>query len=483
MSDTIEPTPNPSNLDAFEYLKQSTVPSTRTDGWTGAKQKRFLEAIADGDTVKDACGLVRLSTQSAYAFRRTPKGRAFDLGWRAADLLARERFAAELFVRSVEGQVVEITRADGSVVTRHYRDNRLATQMLNRLDRYADASEGTAPGRAARLVASDFDAYLQLVGEEGGPARAGLFMLAHGQDGMAAELGPVVALARADRLIRCGTAADAALADLDPAKRAEWTAEQWARAQAAGVVALAPAPESFTRQPESTSRGRAPSDAPPVPGLDARDLQAFDKLQSLNLALDEGRARAPVPGRDYDPLLDSPVWWNEDEREWRTRFPPPAGFDGVEEHEFGDDRYARTLTPKEEKVAWARLKDAFGVVTLEEAEAERDEWFGAGDESGDGAADDATPPSPASGSDPLSGPNPSDVTGQGRPCPAQAKAAVADTSSRPEQPAHNGPINDPADHPTLRLQVRNEPAPIFIEQVNDRDDPATSPDHGPELLT
>ncbi|PAX08216.1 hypothetical protein [Sphingomonas lenta] len=484
MSDITEPLPNPNNLDAFEYLKQSTVPSTRIDGWTGHKQKRFLEAIADGDTVKDACGLVRLSTQSAYAFRRTAKGRAFDLGWRAADLLARERFAADLYIRSVEGQVVEITRADGSVVTRHHYDNRLATQMLNRLDRYADASEGTAPGRAARLVASDFDAYLQLVGEEGGPARAGLFMLAHGEDGVAAELEPVVALARADRLIRCGTAADVALADLDPAKRAEWTAEQWARAEAAGVIALAPAPENFTRQPESTSgrrgepaptgrgfaatdgRGHGATDARPVPGLNARDLKALDKLQSLNLALDEGRA--PTPGGDHDPLLDGPVWWDEDERDWRTSFPPSADFDGYEEGEFGDESYARSLTPEEEKVALRRLKDAFGVVTLAEAEAERDLWFREADESDVGAADDATSASAASGSDPLTGPNPSDVTGQGRPCPA---SGAGDESGDPIDATSPSPADELGDPRQVSFDVTGQGRPCPASEVTDNPDP------------
>ena len=231
--------------DIAAILDKSIVPSTRIDGWTGAKQKRFLEAIADGETVSDACGKVRLSPQSAYAFRRRAKGRAFDLGWKAADLLARERVAAELLIRAVEGQEVTITRPDGTEVTRHHHDNRLAVQMLNRLDRYADASERTAPGHAARMVAGDFDAYLDLVGAEGGPARAGLFMLARHADGAAhaAELEPVLALARADRLLRCGTVAqDLAVADLDPARRAEWTAEQWARAEAAGLLVLAPPP-------------------------------------------------------------------------------------------------------------------------------------------------------------------------------------------------------------------------------------------------
>lgn len=298
------------------YLDHVTS-STRTNGWCGARQRRFLEGIADGLTVRDACKLVGLSPASAYAFRRGAKGRGFDLGWKAADLLARERVAADLMERATDGQEVQVTRADGTVFTRHSYDNRLAVTMLNRLDRYADASENTAPGRAARLVAGDFDAYLQLIGDEGGPARAGLYMLARAEgEGASPDLEPVLALARADRLIRSG-ALGAGAADLDPARRADWTAEQWARAEAAGLFVLAPsvvpgpsAPEpDFTRQPCSTCcAGAAPDD---------------------------------------DDERNAPVWWYDDEDMWRTSFPPRAGFRGSEYGVPGAEGYERELDADE----------------------------------------------------------------------------------------------------------------------------------------
>ena len=379
---------------------QAMTPSVRVDGWTGEKQRRFLEAVADGSTVSDACMFVRMSPASAYAFRRTARGQAFALGWSAANLVARDRVAEGLLARAIEGQVVEITRADGSIVTKHHFDNRLALTLLARLDRYADAGEGgegAAPGRSARLVAAEFDAYLDLVGRDGGPARAGLFLLGRSgpNAGGAADaaLEPVVALARADRLVRCGTAldGDVDLADLDPARRAEWTAEQWARAEAAGLVALAPAPVE--------------------PAFDRQLPQLVQVGEARRSALDEERRER----ERHLARLRSPVWWDDDLGEWRTSFPPTADFDGDEAGEHGDEDYHRSLTPEEAEVAMRRVGELFDFRMLEDLEAERDEWFGAGGESDDDVEGDvdATSPSPADG------PNgPFDVTGQGRPCPA-----------------------------------------------------------------
>lgn len=343
MTDTLPDSPE-STADFLARAAVAFKPSTNIDGWTGARQKRFLEAIADGETVIDACGLVCLSPQSAYAFRRRAKGRAFDLGWKGADLLARERVAARLFLRASEGQEVTITRPDGSEMTKHHYDNRLALTMLARLDRYADAAENTAPGHSARLVAGDFDAYLDMIGAEGGPARAGLFMLAHG-DTPASELEPIVALARADRHLRCGTLApDVATADLDPARRADWTAEQWARAEAAGLLVLAP-----PVQPE------------PAPAQPASDCQPVST------------------SADAEPD-DEPVWWDEyageGEGAWRTRFPPPEGFLGEEDGEYGREGYARELDPDEIEQLEAAERAAIAPRRAQD-EAERDRWFAA----------------------------------------------------------------------------------------------------------
>jgi len=45
------------------------------------------------------------------------------------------------------------------------------------------------------------------------------------------------------------------------------------------------------------------------------------------------------------------VWHDEERSEWRTNFPPPEGFIGIEEGVFGDEDYERTLDEAEEE-AW-----------------------------------------------------------------------------------------------------------------------------------
>ncbi|WP_076745665.1 hypothetical protein, partial [Sphingomonas jeddahensis] len=297
--------------------------SRRQDGWSAANQRRFLEAIAEGHGVESACRCVGLSATSAYAFRRTARGAAFALGWRAASLVAREAIAETLLVRALEGQVDTYVRADGSSVTRHRHDNRLALSLLARLDRQVESAPD-ADAKAARLVAQEFDAYLDLVTRDEGPARAGLFLarragqLTDDGEDAAADLAPIFALAAADRLARTGhaSAADVPVADLDPAARAEWTAEQWQRAEAAGLLRLA--------LPQTE-----PPEAAPEPSPEPQLSQ-----------------HSPIEAPLRDDLL---VWWDEGEERWYTCFPPPDDFDGDEDGSPEDMDYSRTLTDEEEE--------------------------------------------------------------------------------------------------------------------------------------
>ncbi len=314
--------------------------SRRQDGWSAANQRSFLEALAEGHGVDAAARRVGLSAASAYAFRRTAKGAAFALGWRAAALVARECIAETLLVRALEGTVDTIVRGE-TVVTRHRYDNRLALALLARLDRQVEAAPH-ADAKAAGLVAQEFEAYLDLVGQDAGPARAGLFLaqrsaaLEPGQGG-APYLAPIYALAAADRFVRTGvgTAAEIDVGDLDPAARAGWTAEQWARAEAAGLIAIA-----------------APADPADEAGLASQLSQ-------------------------HSPEEEDPALWHSAEaRAWRTRFPPPAGFDGFEEGDFGDFHYQRELDAYEQ--GCVDDAEAFDLANRRRVEgAERDRYFAA----------------------------------------------------------------------------------------------------------
>ncbi len=341
------------------------IDSRRADGWTCDRQRSFLAALAEGATVEGAAKLVGLSTSSAYAFRQRAHGGAFALGWHAALLLQRQKLADLLTSRAFDGQVDTLTRADGSEVTRHRHDNRLGLALLARLDRVAaleDRADSHGEAQAARVVSGDWQSYLDLIGADATPAQAGLFLAARAaaaapaaSGGAAADpvaaLAPVLSLARADLYLRTGTgdAGAIAVADLDPARRGEWTAEQWCRAEAAGLLALAPSPPARDPQlPQHSPAG--------TPGAQGRE----------------------------------PVWFDARRGEWRTAFPPPPDVDWLDEVSIaGAPGYHRELTDEERDSVVPGLSAA----ATRQRHAERDAWFAArrsapdGDRTGKTAGD------------------------------------------------------------------------------------------------
>ncbi|MEA3063878.1 MAG: hypothetical protein QOJ27_306 [Sphingomonadales bacterium] len=73
-------------------------------------------------------------------------------------------------------------------------------------------------------------------------------------------------------------------------------------------------------------------------------------------------------------------WTGHEAREdedgiWWTGFPPPAGFDGEEQGEYGDDDYERTLSAQEQAVVDAEL-DREDAEQLASETARRDRFFG-----------------------------------------------------------------------------------------------------------
>ncbi|WP_375395776.1 hypothetical protein [uncultured Sphingomonas sp.] len=331
---------------------------SRQDGWTPKRQHTFLTALAEGHTVEQCCRFVGLTVSSAYALRRRAAGAAFALGWQAAALLARDTFADTLAARAIDGQTETITRPDGSEVTRHRYDNRLAMAMLTRLDKLAAAEGGERTHHAARLIASDWEAYLAGIERGGGPARAGLFLgarvsAAADVEAEGPDIGPLVALARADRFVRTGAAMldELDVGDLDPADRAAWDAADWARAEAAGLVVLAAPPraELAPAEPVRVAADTKAHGTPPLP---------------------------PLPPRHDD--RSGPIWWDDERGEWLTCFPVAEGA-GWPDYEHGgpDDEegdYERSLTP-DERVALEAARAALLDDPLPDPHAERDAWF------------------------------------------------------------------------------------------------------------
>ena len=66
-------------------------PQRRVDGWSPARQRRFLEILAATGVIMLACEGVHITARSAYTLRIRHDGAAFRLGWDAAILIARAR--------------------------------------------------------------------------------------------------------------------------------------------------------------------------------------------------------------------------------------------------------------------------------------------------------------------------------------------------------------------------------------------------------
>ena len=372
--DPTDPPPAPSPEPAAATPPAPYTPPPflpREHGWTPERQSRFLAAIAEGCTVEAACRVVGLSVNSAYKLRRSAAGAAFALGWNGALLIHRGALADSLLARAHDGQEVTWTKADGQETKRHFFDNRLGLAMLTRLDRIAEAQKAEGSDHAAQLVAQDFDGFLAMMQKDASPARAGLFLARRTAlelpedfddeevpvaEAAAAlwsspQLAPVATLARADLYTRTGASLpqEIDVSDLDYDKRADWTAEQWQRAHAAGL--LAPLP----------FKGGA--------GGGCGRLEENEEDE-------EPHNQYPNPPKPPRPMtgIEGRIWIDPEDDSLTTNFPPPEDFVGYESHVWGHPDYERQLSWDEEALVEARRTAQMIEVSAPDA-ALRDQWF------------------------------------------------------------------------------------------------------------
>lgn len=153
------------------------TPSRQANGWSIDRQRAFLEMLAQCGLADRAAGFVGMTRQSAYAFRQTLAGRAFDLAWDAALLLARQRMIDETYQLAFEGSVEQIYRDGRLVQEKRKRDPRMMLATIERLG--GKAALGSAPAKA---VAQEFSAFLDAMEADalgegaGGAGGTGYFM-------------------------------------------------------------------------------------------------------------------------------------------------------------------------------------------------------------------------------------------------------------------------------------------------------------------
>ncbi len=95
-----------------------------------------------------------MDRSSAYSFRRSTAGRAFDLAWDAALLLARQHMVENVYQLAMEGLVEPIWQHGKLVMERRRRDPRMLLATIERLGQKAVL--GSPPVQAVARELSDF---------------------------------------------------------------------------------------------------------------------------------------------------------------------------------------------------------------------------------------------------------------------------------------------------------------------------------------
>ena len=103
------PVPAPAGLHAVPFTPE---PSRKTGGWSAARQRLFIESLAETGSVHSAAKSAGLSARSAYALR--VRSGAFAAGWDAAQQLAVGRLSALAFDRAIHGRIEQVYR-DGEL--------------------------------------------------------------------------------------------------------------------------------------------------------------------------------------------------------------------------------------------------------------------------------------------------------------------------------------------------------------------------------
>lgn len=143
-------------------------PHARANGWSGARQRRFCEYLAESGNVSEAAHAVGMSREGAYRFSRRAAGRAFGVAWEAALRLARKRLVDDVFELARTG-IHETVYKDGEIVAeRRRRDPRVLLTTIERLAKL-EARED----HVTKCVAEDFDGFLDCLSPEDGEAAQG----------------------------------------------------------------------------------------------------------------------------------------------------------------------------------------------------------------------------------------------------------------------------------------------------------------------
>lgn len=137
----------------------------RRDGWTAARQRSFLGALANTGSVAHAAEAAGITPRSAYRLRNHPNGGAFARAMDAAQMTAARRLVGIAFERAITGTPREIWRNGHLVAEQSIPSDRMLTFLLRHLapDLFGrDADPAQRLGRIEVMQANFADAMAAL---------------------------------------------------------------------------------------------------------------------------------------------------------------------------------------------------------------------------------------------------------------------------------------------------------------------------------
>lgn len=142
----------------------------RHDGWTAARQRTFIHALAETGCVTQAAAEAGMSVRSAYRLRARADATAFDRAWTHALFLASHRLTGLAWERAIHGVERGIRHNGERVGTERVPSDRLLMFLLRAVDPFA-YKEKMAWERNPRTVArTDLHAWLDKIVEPEPPA-------------------------------------------------------------------------------------------------------------------------------------------------------------------------------------------------------------------------------------------------------------------------------------------------------------------------
>ncbi len=132
-----------------------TVPlRARHDGWTVARQRAFVEALAVGDSVAAAAARVGMSKASAYRLRQRPEAAAFRAAWDGAVVQLGWQLEQTTLDRAINGDVHVLEKDGVREVWRRPCSARLLIRLMQRFERLRSGEAARAGSSADHRAAS-----------------------------------------------------------------------------------------------------------------------------------------------------------------------------------------------------------------------------------------------------------------------------------------------------------------------------------------